>query len=160
MKLKLTRGILYVLLILVFMSIFGFSNQNGTQSSGVSKKVARTIIDTNVSTKNKDEKTKEKLVEDSQKFVRKMAHFTIYMVVGILMMSLMYTYKNISVENKLWISICVGILYAISDEIHQYFIPGRTASPIDVGIDTSGAFLGILIMFCILHNKMNIKNEK
>ena len=46
----------------------------------------------------------------------------------------------------LWTIITV-ILYALSDEFHQSFIPSRTASIVDVGID---AFGGILSQIAIL----------
>jgi uncharacterized integral membrane protein len=35
-------------------------------------------------------------------------------------------------------------LYAASDELHQFFVPGRFASPVDVLIDVAGAALGLL----------------
>ena len=38
------------------------------------------------------------------------------------------------------------ILYAISDEIHQYFVPGRSAEIRDVLIDVLGANIGILLI--------------
>ena len=47
---------------------------------------------------------------------------------------------------KFLISILVGLVYAISDEIHQGFTPGRTPSPIDVGIDTCGVMFGIILV--------------
>lgn len=37
-----------------------------------------------------------------------------------------------------------AVLYAITDEIHQAFVPGRGAWVVDVGIDALGAFLGLL----------------
>jgi VanZ family protein len=39
----------------------------------------------------------------------------------------------------------LAVLFAISDEFHQSFVPGRTAWGVDVLIDSSGALLGILI---------------
>ena len=39
---------------------------------------------------------------------------------------------------------CV-LLYALSDEFHQSFVSGRTASQIDVGIDLLGALIGIWV---------------
>ncbi len=36
-------------------------------------------------------------------------------------------------------------LYAVLDETHQVFVPGRTPSPYDVGIDFSGALAGHLL---------------
>ncbi len=45
-------------------------------------------------------------------------------------------------RRALLFAILLAGLYAITDEFHQSFIPGRTPSPVDVGIDTLGASLG------------------
>jgi VanZ family protein len=47
--------------------------------------------------------------------------------------------------------LCVGIvvtaaLYALTDEFHQWFVPGRHSSFVDCGIDIAGATLGILLV--------------
>lgn len=149
MKRTLFRITMIVLLILTFWQIFNFSEQNGTESSGLSRKVARKIVDIFPYTKNLSEKTKSKIVERSQPIIRKGAHLSIYTLVGILIMSFISTYK-IHLKYKFLISLLVGFLYATSDEIHQSFVPGRTASPIDVCIDTAGTFLGIIIVLIII----------
>ena len=41
------------------------------------------------------------------------------------------------------------ILYAISDEWHQSFTPGRNPALLDVGIDTAGGFLGVAFLYFI-----------
>ena len=47
----------------------------------------------------------------------------------------------------------IGFFYAVSDEIHQYFVPGRAMQARDVLIDTAGVFLGI----CIVHGINRIR---
>ena len=42
------------------------------------------------------------------------------------------------------IAVAVGVAYAVSDELHQHFVPGRVGSPLDVGIDAVGVVLGVL----------------
>ncbi len=42
-------------------------------------------------------------------------------------------------------ALLVTVCYAISDEFHQSFIPGRNSSPVDVMIDTAGALAGLLV---------------
>ena len=42
-------------------------------------------------------------------------------------------------------AICLASLYAMTDEFHQRFTPGRTPSIQDIGIDTLGAALGLTI---------------
>jgi len=45
-------------------------------------------------------------------------------------------------------------LFAVSDEIHQSFIPGRSASCMDVGLDGLGIFLGLSVF-----NKLKQPNK-
>lgn len=146
MKTTIIRTILMVLLGLTFVAIFNFSNQGGTESSGLSRKVAKTIIDILPQTKHLNEQIKDEAVEKSQTIIRKGAHLSIYALVGLLMMLLMCTYQ-INNKYKFLITILVGIIYASSDEIHQSFTPGRTAAFTDVCIDTCGTILGSLIAF-------------
>ena len=60
-------------------------------------------------------------------------------------MSLMSTYDLKQIK-RAGISFGVGVLYAASDEFHQYFIPDRTAAISDVGIDSLGVVVGIGIV--------------
>ena len=93
-----------------------------------------------------NEETKNDLVEKSQFCVRKTAHVSIYTLVGILLMSLMNTYE-VSNRYRFLITVFIGASYAGLDEFHQWFIPGRSASVIDVGIDSCGVLLGSLLVF-------------
>ena len=85
--------------------------------------------------------------------VRKMAHFTIYMILGILVTLLVREY-NVSFYKCLIISLLVCLLYSISDEIHQLFVLGRSGEVIDVLIDTSGSFIGIYIFNKLFKKKV------
>lgn len=40
-----------------------------------------------------------------------------------------------------WLTIAIASIYAVSDEIHQYFVPGRSADLSDVLADVIGATL-------------------
>jgi VanZ family protein len=79
---------------------------------------------------------------------RKLAHCTEY---AIFCMFIYHCFLN---SNRTeWhvktagLSVLVAGLYSLSDEFHQVFVPGRTASLIDCGIDTVGAMMGILGIF-------------
>ena len=41
-------------------------------------------------------------------------------------------------------------IYAITDEIHQHFIPGRVAAPLDVCVDSAGALFGVYLVFLVM----------
>ena len=159
MKITIFRLITLILLVLTFISIFNFSNQDGQTSGGLSRKVARKMVDVFPYTKNLKEEAKSKIVEKSQPIIRKGAHLSIYTLVGILIMSFISTYK-IHLKYKFLISIFVGLIYACSDEIHQSFIPGRTASVIDVGIDTLGVVLGIILILIIISAYKSLTEKK
>lgn len=164
MKRTLFRITMLILLGLTFLTIFNFSSQDGQTSGSLSRKVARKIVNVFPYTKNLSENTKNKIVEKSQPIIRKGAHFSIYTLVGILIMNFISTYK-IHLKYKFLISTLVGLLYAISDEIHQSFTPGRTPSAIDVGIDTCGVFLGIILVLIVISvfkaliEKKNVENN-
>ena len=40
-----------------------------------------------------------------------------------------------------WLAMVITVLYAISDEFHQNFVPGRNGWWVDVSVDTVGALL-------------------
>lgn len=142
MKLNIIRVILIILLLGTFYIIFKFSSHNSQESSGISKKVSESIVE--ITNKDKPIQEKNKIVKFLEPRIRKLAHFSIYTVVGFLLMSLCFTYK-ISINKKIIISLILGFIYACSDELHQTFVAGRSGEARDVLIDSSGVFVGILI---------------
>jgi len=81
--------------------------------------------------------------------LRKIAHSGEFGILAILLwraiLSLNFKQSKQSTANVIVIVIIIVILYAISDEIHQDFVPGRIASVTDVLIDSIGALTGLLI---------------
>jgi VanZ family protein len=69
-------------------------------------------------------------------FLRKGAHVTEYAILGGLL------YRALGREE---LALAVGIAYAATDELHQHFVRGRHASPVDVAIDAFGVALGMLL---------------
>jgi VanZ family protein len=68
--------------------------------------------------------------------LRKGAHLTEYAVLGGLL------YRALGREP---LALAVGIAYAATDELHQHFVSGRHASPVDVAIDAVGIAAGMLL---------------
>ena len=75
-------------------------------------------------------------------FIRKLAHFTEFMILGILIKT---NYMEYCKKNTFLVPLLLSAAYAVSDEFHQLFVEGRFCSVKDMLIDTSGAFLGILV---------------
>jgi VanZ family protein len=67
--------------------------------------------------------------------LRKGAHVTEYALLAALLLRAV---------GRAMPALALGIAYAASDEVHQSFVRGRHASPVDVAIDTGGLVLGLL----------------
>ena len=67
--------------------------------------------------------------------LRKLAHLTEYAILGAVLLR---------ATRRPGLALGLAALYAGSDEIHQHFVEGRHAAPLDVLIDTVGALAGIL----------------
>ena len=88
-------------------------------------------------------------IELWQHTVRKITHFLIYAVLGMLCLAALYQHKL-----KVWMrpimASLIAIIYAASDEGHQLFVHGRSCEFRDVCIDSCGAIAGVLfLMLCI-----------
>lgn len=137
---KIQIRVIKIILIIVWMVIvFSFSNQGGTKSSNTSRKVTIAVVQA-VSDKTIEEN--ELLLEKMEKVIRKLAHYTIYAVGGFLIMNYAYT-TNKKTKEKVFYSTAFGTGYAVTDELHQFFVSGRSARIFDVGIDTLGIVTGI-----------------
>jgi VanZ family protein len=78
--------------------------------------------------------------------IRKLAHWTEYFILGILLMRALLgrsSARSLAKRYMLW-SIAVAALYAISDEWHQSVLASRNAQAVDVLIDAIGALCGTL----------------
>jgi len=124
--------------------IFNLSSQVAEQSNELSTGITEIIVE-----------AVERVVPQAEldintlnHIVRKNAHFLSYLVLGILVLNALRRggvqgYKSIA------ITAVVCILYAVSDEIHQLFVPGREGQIKDVLIDSSGSAAGIVLYLLV-----------
>lgn len=143
------KKIAYLALIIVWMIIvFMFSNQNGEQSQKTSNFVTEIIVQLLTRNQNITESEKLSLIENTDYRVRKLAHFSIYLIGGMLIYNYINTF-DIKAKKKFIISIMIGILYAAFDEYHQSFIAERSAQILDVCIDSLGIITGVILISLI-----------
>lgn len=156
---NILRGILIVCIIVNCVVIFNFSSEKSEKSNKTSSRVVERIIESNPKTKNLSKKEKEKKMEELVFPIRKMAHFTVYMVLGMLLYLYMKTYEWKDIKQIL-LSLILAFLYACSDEIHQRFVSGRSGEFRDVCIDSCGALFGILLVFMIYKVIYKVRKNK
>lgn len=78
--------------------------------------------------------------------LRKFAHITEYCVLFLLARrAVSGSFKNISAGRASLLAAVFSVLYAVSDEIHQSFVPTRGPSALDTVIDTAGVAAGYVI---------------
>lgn len=155
MKKNILRIIFLILIITNSLIIFGFSSQNGEESGNLSEMVIAKIADI----LNVKEENRIYFLNIGEKIIRKLAHFSIYSLLGIWLISFIHTFILKS-KYQIIIASIWGFLYASTDEFHQTFSDGRTASINDVLIDTLGVLFGILIVFLIIKIKEKIQIKK
>ena len=74
--------------------------------------------------------------------LRKLAHVGEYLVLAALLLRAL---RRSDVAAALPVAIAAALAYAASDEWHQSFVPGRTATPRDVAIDGVGIALAVIV---------------
>ena len=134
---KYKKMISWGLLISWMCFIFFMSHQPGNISSNQSELVLKIFRFIGIELNNY-------FGELATFIVRKAAHFSEYFILFLFSYNVFRYYvkdKKYSIYLILFV-----VLYAISDEFHQYFIPGRGPAFRDVLIDTSGGIFAYIIM--------------
>ena len=140
----------WIAVLLWMFLIFVLSAQPAPRSNGLSQKVTEVIIEKVGLLVPLDIKTSTTtdFINHFNHIVRKCAHVSEYFVLGALVTNAMKTSKVVKFKALIF-SVLICILYAISDELHQLFVPGRGAQVMDVLIDSAGAIAGIGCIFLI-----------
>ena len=137
-KTTVSRICLVSLMILMFI----FSNQKGETSSKVSNTIAEAM---NIESDNKwVEPSVQPLMLGLN--LMKYAHIIIYFFMGV---SAYYALKeSLGLRKRVLYSFTICYGYAVFDEIHQFFVPGRTSGIIDTFVDAVGFLIAIII--CVI----------
>ena len=143
--------------------IYSFSGQTGEESGNLSYEVSVKIVEigNQVLDKGLQDWEISEVAASIEYPVRKLAHMSEYFILAVAVSFPFYVYGlrgfPLMVVAGL---ICVG--FAAGDEYHQSFVDGRGPSLRDVGIDSIGAFFGIMVvkLFCWTTLQMLPKPKK
>ena len=120
------KAISVILLVAVMITIFCLSHQDSTDSAEVSGSVVSWLY----------ELLKIDLPDGT---VRTIAHGCEYAALGFLMLNALRSFKQ---NFNPILSVLLSFFYAVTDEIHQLFVPGRAFQLIDLAVDLTGILLG------------------
>lgn len=147
------RYILIICIIVLCCKIFALSSQDGGVSAGTSRQFTEILL------KTLGLECNDRTIEIINPVIRKVAHFSVYMLLGFLTMCTCETFKWQRVY-KFDFSAMFAFVFACSDELHQRLVPGRSGEFADVCLDTVGAMLGVLIVLAIALICVQIKKKK
>ena len=136
----------WLLVVLCAAGIFYLSSQNGELSAALSSEVM-----------NPFSRIMDALFgEAGHNVFRKFAHFFAYGLLMFLTYHAVYrTRRKLSPVPPFLL--CV--LYAVSDEVHQYFVPERACRLFDVFVDTLGCIVGGLCFYLLIRFLQWIKRK-
>ncbi len=149
------RIVLFALVIAYMAIIFAFSAQTATESSQLSQGIAEPIcrlIYTDFD--DMTEQDRLQLVSRVSGTLRVMGHGGEFAGLAALFFWLLGTYRRVGIipvhKGTQWaLSTLISMGYAVTDEIHQLFVPGRACELFDLCVDTIGAAIGgaIILVF-------------
>ena len=132
-----------IFMIAVMVTIFILSAQNSTESAETSGTLISWL---------------DRLFElgISQDTIRTAAHFCEYAGLGFSVINFLYAFRNVLSPI---LSVIIALGYALTDEIHQIFVPGRAFQLIDLTVNFFGILLGIGV-FTLIVLIIEIQKEK
>ena len=89
--------------------------------------------------------------------IRKLAHLTVFCILQLISFNILRSNGKSIIKSSIY-SILIVIGYATFDEIHQYFVPGRSCQITDVFIDTLGGLTGLLMCYITIFIKRMTKS--
>lgn len=141
---KKTHLLYWIPVIAWLTVIFLFSAQNAAESSRTSNPPAELLA--RIVSPFWGNTPYEIILDRCVFAVRKLAHFSVYTVLGVFCCNAFRgSFRNAGKLNFLF-SAVLCLVCAAGDEIHQYFVPGRSCQLRDVLIDFSGAVCGIFLL--------------
>ncbi len=137
------------------IGIFIFSHQGKWESEKSSEPLAQVMVSTGVVQAVQSDKVRQviepvihtdeelPIEQQAQQLARKLGHILLFGALGFCLRIALESWFSGRRFLTLW-SLLIGILYGASDELHQSFVPARSAEWHDVFVDAIGVALGVL----------------
>lgn len=134
----IVRVLLWAATLGLLAAIWAFSAQPGPESNELTQKAVMPVAELAASAQQ-DASAVEGWYHLLGTLLRKGAHLLEYTLLGLLLSLLAHRYGLRSI----WLPLAAGAACAAMDEIHQFFVPGRTGLVTDVLLDSLGVLLGL-----------------
>ncbi len=137
--------------------IFWLSDRPAEVSTVQSRGITLRIIEMAAGWSDTGGANRKNLILSLEPYVRETAHFVEYAILFILVFLAVQSFVGGYVKTSL-ISLFICFVYAISDELHQIFVQGRSCEVKDIVFDTVGALTAMLLIM-VIKLKSAVKND-
>ena len=141
------RFVLWLLAAVIMIGIFVLSAQEAESSDRTSGALIVKILHTiNPDYRFMSAKEQARAIAEMQGVVRALAHIGEYFVLGAVLYAALRS-SGLGSGKGIPAAFFICVLYALSDEVHQYFVPGRSCQLQDIIADSCGALAGVLLLW-------------
>ena len=143
--------------LLCIFAIYLLSSQPASYSNSNSKGIVASVVETTVKLTKAGitEPEKWKLIDSINSVAREYMHGVVFLVLGLLAQNAV-AQSGTKGMKAIAISLAICVIYGITDEIHQLFVPGRAFQISDFVMDSIGSIIGIVPVW-FLYNRVRIK---
>ncbi|HZK25100.1 MAG TPA: VanZ family protein [Oscillospiraceae bacterium] len=152
-KIKRTKTILSWALVVLWMCvIFASSSQPALVSAELSTGLTAVLVRTVAKVLQLETPEVEPYLSMFNHLLRKAGHFTVYLILATLVVNALRQ-SGVTGRRLYLMAFTCCLLYAITDEVHQLFVPGRGGQVRDVLLDSCGALVAILCAYVMSRRK-------
>jgi len=157
-KKTVARVLLLGLLLFELALIFKLSNEPAPQSDTTSADFTEQMLAADSDFLASSQAERDARVQALQKGIRTLAHFAEYTLLGLTAAALALTMEKRLRGTAIAVLFCV--LWAVSDEVHQSFIPGRSCQVSDVAVDSAGILLGACAVWAVFQLVQTVRKKR
>lgn len=150
-----------IFLVMLYCVIFLFSEQDGATSGALSHEVSKWIVASweKITHPAWTADIRTSMIEYWEHPVRKLAHFSIYAVMGILVFLVWNPWMRKGFKRNMLVIAWVFVSASL-DEWHQTFVADRCGNFLDVLLDTSGGCFGLLLCMLCVRIYLSMRRKK
>jgi len=149
----------WIAMLLCMLAIYLLSAQPASISNDNSKGIVTCVVETTVKLTKPGitEPEKWKLIDSINSIAREYMHGVVFLVLGLLVQNAV-TQSGTKGMKAISISLGICVIYGITDEIHQLFVPGRAFQISDLVMDSIGSIIGIASVW-FLYNRARTASD-
>jgi VanZ family protein len=147
----------WLAMLLCMLAIYLLSAQSASYSNGNSKGIVTCVVETTLKLTKLGitETEKWKLIDSINSIARDYMHGVVFLVLGLLVQNAV-TQSGTKGMKASAIALAICVIYGITDETHQLFVPGRAFQISDLAMDSIGSIIGISTVW-FLYSRVRIK---